>query len=144
MPDLPVDFEKKVRESISPDGTGYPYRISAKDLMQDFVFAALEASKETHSSGLKLEEETDYGQGGHQKRIIKIAGTLTGGSGTSGKNLNMTIRHLAYDNNGNVYDPATPDVIAYFRDGLYVGTTDPADSPAQLDQLIVTRLDSAP
>jgi hypothetical protein len=77
MPDLPVDFEKKVRESVSPDGTGYPYRISAKDLMQDFVFAALEASKETHSSGLKLEEETDYGQGGHQKRIIKIGGSLT-------------------------------------------------------------------
>jgi len=79
MPDLPVDFEKKVRESVSPDGTGYPYRISAKDLMQDFVFAALEASKETHSSGLKLEETTDYGQGGHQKRIIKIGGSLTSG-----------------------------------------------------------------
>lgn len=78
MAELPVDFEKKVREASSPNGTGYPYRISARDLMQDFVFAALEASNEVHSSGLSLTEETETGQGGHIKRKIKITGELQG------------------------------------------------------------------
>ena len=111
MPDLPVDFEKKVRESVSPDGTGYPYQISARDLMQDFVFAALEASKETHSSGLKLEEETDYGQGGHQKRIIKIGGSLTSGSNGVWGTLNFML--------GDGTDVAS----ITFENGLVTGMT---------------------
>lgn len=35
---LPVDFEKKVKQPPSADGTGYPYRISASDLMENFRF----------------------------------------------------------------------------------------------------------
>jgi hypothetical protein len=35
---LPVDFEKKVKQARSPNGTGYPYQISAKDLMEDFKY----------------------------------------------------------------------------------------------------------
>lgn len=33
---LPVDFEKKVKLPPPPNGAGYPYRISAKDLMLNF------------------------------------------------------------------------------------------------------------
>jgi hypothetical protein len=33
---LPVDFEKKVKEPPPADGRGYPYQLSAKDLMLNF------------------------------------------------------------------------------------------------------------
>lgn len=40
---FPVDFTDKAKEPISPGGTGYPYRISANDLMRNFHYAALVA-----------------------------------------------------------------------------------------------------
>jgi hypothetical protein len=36
MNDLPVDFEAKVKLPGSGGGTGYPYQISAGDLMDNF------------------------------------------------------------------------------------------------------------
>jgi len=33
---LPVDFEEKVKNAPPPDGRGYPYQLSAKDLMKNF------------------------------------------------------------------------------------------------------------
>lgn len=68
---LPIDFEEKVKLPPSPAGTGYPYRISAKDLMKDFVFASPIVDKETPSgnkNGLTVTETT--GQGGHQARKL--------------------------------------------------------------------------
>lgn len=41
--DFPVDFKEKVKLPAQGGGTGYPYRISAEDLMRDFHFAALDA-----------------------------------------------------------------------------------------------------
>lgn len=40
---FPVDFTEKVKLPASVSGTGYPYRISAEDLMRDFYYAALTA-----------------------------------------------------------------------------------------------------
>jgi hypothetical protein len=41
--DFPVDFTEKIKLPAQGGGTGYPYRISADDLMRDFYFAALDA-----------------------------------------------------------------------------------------------------
>lgn len=35
---LPVDFEKKVKQPPPVDGKGYPYQLSAKDLMANFNY----------------------------------------------------------------------------------------------------------
>lgn len=40
---LPVSFKQKVTLPPSVDGSGYPYRISANDLDQNFAYAALGA-----------------------------------------------------------------------------------------------------
>ena len=52
---IPVDFEEKVKNPPKIGGDGYPYRISAKDLMQNFRHCNLEID-ETAASGLYLEE----------------------------------------------------------------------------------------
>lgn len=51
---LPVDFDQKAKLPPSSNGTGYPYRISASDLMSNFTYAALNVEDdwyETESSG---------------------------------------------------------------------------------------------
>jgi len=35
---LPVDFEKKVKQAPPANGVGYPYQLSARDLMENFRF----------------------------------------------------------------------------------------------------------
>jgi hypothetical protein len=40
MVKIPIDFEEKVK--LGADPNGYPYRISARDLMADFSYAALD------------------------------------------------------------------------------------------------------
>jgi hypothetical protein len=61
----------------------------------------------------------------------------------NGKNLNLSIFQLSYDNDGAVYDPGggSPTIL-YWRDGLYCGTIDPDDGtpPAELDEESVTYL----
>jgi hypothetical protein len=76
MPNLPVDFSEKAKIPPAVGGAGYPYRISAKDLMQDLVYAALAVDTDEHSSGLSLAESKTTGQGGHAGRKISLAGTL--------------------------------------------------------------------
>jgi hypothetical protein len=77
MSNLPVDFQDKAKSAPAIGGAGYPYRISAKDLMQDFVFASLEVDTTAHSSGLALSESKTTGQGGHAGRKISLTGTIT-------------------------------------------------------------------
>jgi hypothetical protein len=77
MPNLPVDFSEKAKIPPAVGGVGYPYRISAKDLMQDLVFAALDVDTTAHSSGLSLSESKTTGQGGHAGRKISLTGTIT-------------------------------------------------------------------
>ena len=52
-------------------GAGYPYRISATDLMRDFVYAAVEVPPYT-DQGLRngIVEVAGYGDNGHPNRSI--------------------------------------------------------------------------
>jgi hypothetical protein len=43
MIDLPIKFDQKLREAGAANGLGYPYQISAGDLMANFEYAALDA-----------------------------------------------------------------------------------------------------
>jgi len=71
---LPVDFEQKVKLPPAVNGRSYPYQISARDLMQDFRYAALQVD-ETEVSGLSL-QETINADG---TRSVKLYGEATGG-----------------------------------------------------------------
>ena len=53
MIDLPIKFDQLVKMPGGAGGTGYPYRISAKDLMANFEYAALDADESwiLYSSG---------------------------------------------------------------------------------------------
>jgi len=42
---FPIDFTEKAKQPGSANGTGYPHRISANDLMRDFYYAALSAEE---------------------------------------------------------------------------------------------------
>jgi hypothetical protein len=64
MNDFPVDFEERVKLPKGTTNADYPYAIKARDLMQDFVYAALDADETL------IEEIT--GQGGHKQRRLKI------------------------------------------------------------------------
>lgn len=68
---LPVDFEQKVKLPPQVNGRSYPYQISAKDLMQDFRYAALQVDK-TEVNGLQL-VETIAGDG---TRTVKLDGQV--------------------------------------------------------------------
>ena len=62
--DPPVDFEERAKRPKGTNGTDYPYAISSRDLMQNFVFATLDVDP-------SLIEETS-GMGGHKQRKLKI------------------------------------------------------------------------
>lgn len=42
---FPIDFTDKVKMPANAGGTGYPFRISANDLMRNFHYAALVAEE---------------------------------------------------------------------------------------------------
>ena len=68
---LPIDFEEKVKLPPPANGIGYPYRISAKDLMKDFVFSSPIIEEVTPSgskNGITVTETT--GQGGNKARKL--------------------------------------------------------------------------
>ena len=71
MIDLPIKFDQLVKLPGDAGGTGYPYRISAKDLMENFEYAALDADDSwIESTG------TSTGQG----RKLKLPPLTTGGT----------------------------------------------------------------
>ena len=71
MIDLPIKFDQLVKMPGDAGGTGYPYRISAKDLMSNFEYAALDADDSwIESTG------TSTGQG----RKLKLPALPTGGT----------------------------------------------------------------
>lgn len=78
MAELPIDFQQKAKIPPAVGGAGYPYRISARDLMADFVHAAIEIDDEEHESGLKLVETVTTGQGGHSGRKLALGGEVNG------------------------------------------------------------------
>ena len=68
---LPVNFEEKAKLPASANGTGYPYRISAHDLMANFTYAALNVEDdwfENESSGNHL---------GRRLKLPKLPGSGT-------------------------------------------------------------------
>jgi len=71
MIDLPIKFDQLVKMPGDGGGTGYPYRISARDLMTNFEYAALDADDSwIESTG------TSTGQG----RKLKLPALPGGGS----------------------------------------------------------------
>jgi hypothetical protein len=74
---LPVDFEQKVKLPPAVNGRSYPYQISARDLMKDFRYAALQVD-ETEVSGLSLQETLNA----DGTRSVKLYGEATGGGST--------------------------------------------------------------
>jgi hypothetical protein len=61
---LPIDFEERVKRPKGKSGEDYPYAIKAADLMQDFVYAALDVDETLIKDSV--------GQGGHKQRQLKI------------------------------------------------------------------------
>jgi len=43
---FPTDFRQKVAMPPAINGNGYPYKLSAEDLMNNFIFAALDVETE--------------------------------------------------------------------------------------------------
>jgi len=68
---LPVDFEQKVKLPPQVNGRSYPYQISAKDLMQDFRYAALQVDG-SEVGGLQLVETIE----GDGTRTVKLDGEI--------------------------------------------------------------------
>jgi hypothetical protein len=90
---LPVDFEQKVKLPPAVNGRSYPYRISARDLMQDFRYAALQVD-DTEVSGLSLVETLNP----DGTRTVKLAG-----ESTSGSTINHPFR-VTYDAEADNYE----------------------------------------
>lgn len=68
---LPVSFKEKVTMPPSADGSGYPYRISANDIDQNFAYAALGAED-------GWIEQTSVGEhAGRKLKLPAIPGTGT-------------------------------------------------------------------
>jgi hypothetical protein len=75
---IPVDFEQKVKMPAQINGRSYPYQISAKDLMDDFRYAALQVD-ETPVGGLFLTEDISISG----ERTVKLDGEAVSGGGGS-------------------------------------------------------------
>tara|TARA_R110000868_G_scaffold45604_1_gene151219 strand:- start:14 stop:292 length:279 start_codon:yes stop_codon:yes gene_type:complete len=61
---IPVDFEAKAKSGGTSAMGGYPYQLSARDLMRNFVFATLEVES------AYIEQTT--GMNGYPTRKLKI------------------------------------------------------------------------
>jgi hypothetical protein len=72
MKPFPVDFEQKAKLPKGTTNADYPYAIKARDLMQNFVYAALDLDE-------TLFEER-VGQGGHKQRRLKIPAVPSSGT----------------------------------------------------------------
>jgi hypothetical protein len=57
---FPTDFRQKVAMPPAINGNGYPYKLSAEDLMQNFIFAALDVDSE-QTGPILLQIKTDNG-----------------------------------------------------------------------------------
>jgi hypothetical protein len=53
--EFPANLEQKAKMPPPPGGGGYPYQLSAKDLMDNYRFAALEVDDST-DGGIALKE----------------------------------------------------------------------------------------
>ena len=83
---FPIDFEQKVKEPPQIDGRQYPYQISAKHLMDNFKFAALQVDSEsgltetTSSSGTRTIGSTTVNVLVVENGVFKTGDFLISGS----------------------------------------------------------------
>jgi len=111
---FPVDFEKMVRLPAKVGNASYPYRISAKDLMMDFRFAALEVDETPTESGISLVETREHSYGGGTRKVKVMH--------TSQKGLTVNIVFwLEYTMGGEPYGSGHPVGILEFVNGALVG-----------------------
>ena len=68
----PIDFEERVKRPRGTTSGDYPYAIKARDLMQNFVYATLDADESLVDS--------EVGLGGHVQRKLKIPPLPGGGT----------------------------------------------------------------
>lgn len=61
-----------------------------------------------------------------------ISSFLKNTDGT-GKNLNLTVNAIDYDEGGSIFGSPYLLYVLYFRNGLYVGSVDPEDNPPNLE-----------
>lgn len=59
--EFPANLEQKAKLPPPPNGKGYPYQLSAKDLMDNFKFAALEVD-DSKAGGIALKQTVTNGQ----------------------------------------------------------------------------------
>lgn len=72
---LPVDFEERVRAANANIAKGYPYRLSARDLMLNFDFLDFDIDDDDNSSNLTFSiEYVPTSKGALRKRLV-IAST---------------------------------------------------------------------
>ena len=66
--DPPINFDDLVKASKKSTCEGYPYQLSSKDLMRNFVFATLQVDSD--------HIESAQGLGGYPARKLKIFPTI--------------------------------------------------------------------
>ena len=71
MTHLPVDFSAKAQSPSKPGQAGYPYALSAADLMANFHSAVLSAEPFVNGSPQPF-CETQVSVGQHSQRVIMI------------------------------------------------------------------------
>jgi hypothetical protein len=72
---FPIDFEQKAALPPAPNGTGYPYKLSAKDLMANFNFAAAQVDPDQDQYEPRLVERQKDGKRYLSARMPPLAGT---------------------------------------------------------------------
>ena len=72
--DPPINFDDLVKASKKSTAEGYPYQLSSKDLMRNFVFATLQVDPDYI--------EAAQGLGGYPARKLKKVLPASPGSGT--------------------------------------------------------------
>ena len=80
---------------------------------------------------------------GPVKNLSVLDGIVTGFEEiTGGGDLNLTVNELTWLNDADVmtYVSFYSGTVHYWRDGIYIGTTDPEDSPVGLIEQTVTRM----
>ena len=86
MINLPVDFEEKVKLPPRVNGISYPYQISAKDLMDNFKYAAIQVdafsglTETINSSGERMISSTTVNVLVVENGVFKTGDFLISGS----------------------------------------------------------------
>jgi len=109
---------------------------------------------------VRAREEDDENLPGQKKNVVEVVGNDFTDSFTdvglfdievvdglvaaftrkeqTGKNLNLTVKAIDYDEAGAIFGSAYVQYVLYWRNGLYVGDVNPGDAPAQLDEREIT------